>query len=1070
MNAVIAWFAHNRVAANLLMLLIAVAGLLAMQNTKKTILPDFHLDMVMVTIPYPGASPSEVEEALVWRVESSLASLSGIQSIDSFAYENRAVIRCVVSFGSDPREIKESIKAQLDALSGGFPAHAGTPRVKLVALSREPVATVVISGPADQTALKALAQSVKNDLLDTKSITQVDISNVQKPELSIEVSELAMQRYGLSFSELATAIKQQSVNISAGVIRDKVGNTSIRTVGQAYSAAQYEELVIRSLPSGGRVLLKDVAQVEDSLTEAKTESEYNGEPAVFLYIYRAGHQSILEIAKTLRKYVANPKSYIPDMIRLDVSQDISSYFKNRVDLLIENGASGLGLLFIVLMLFLRLKLSFWVSIGIPISFLGAFCVLPIFDASFNMVSLFAFILVLGIVVDDAIIVGENIFTQMRRGNVGVNGAIAGAQEVAKPVVYAVVTTMIMFAPLLFLPGPEGQLMRVVPLVVIAVLAFSLVESLLILPAHLAPIQSLESSKRNPIGRMQERFSLGLERFIDLYFRPFLETVLRWRYPVTALFVVMFILTVLVMNSGWLKMVFFSTIEADYSVASVSFAKGTSKQVTRNAVDQIEAAAVALRQELMDEFGGDQVLGITAHYGSSKQRVGDHLGSVLLEMAPSEGRNISGDEINRRWRALVGEIPDALTFSLDSTLNKPGPSIDFEITGTEFGPLEAATKALKEHLAEYDGVYGIRDTSEKGKPELRLRLNPLAHDIGLVASDMATQVRQAFHGVDIQTLQRGQDQVNVVLRYPSDQRQSLWFLENMHIRLPSGERVPLSMVADVEYTLGPSLIRHVDQRRAVRVQAYVDESQASTRHISRQIRENFMSSIEENYHGVKWLYSGMQKHEKQFIDYLKASVLLAFIMMYMLMAVLFRSYLQPLIIMYAIPFGVVGAIGGHLLMDIDVTLWSVIGMTAVSGVVVNDNLVLVDYINRCRAQGESLVSAIRKASAARFRPIVLTSVTTFCGLVPLMLEKSVQAQFLIPMAVSLSFGVIFATVISLILVPATYHIMDDMAYMQKRLTRRLLGASKPNKRGALYLDYCSENPSAVTSYRQNRKKD
>lgn len=1029
MNNMIAWFAQNKVAANLLMILILFAGLFSAQSTKKAILPNINMDVVMITIPYPGASSVAVEEGVVWRVESVLAGISGINTCESFARENAAVVKCVISTGYDAREVKENIKSQVESIDG-FPSHVERPVVRLIAFHREPVATIVLSGEADVRSLKGLAESVRNDLLDYAEISQVEISNVPNSEISIEVSELAMQRYGLSFSELAAAIKQQSVNIAAGSIDTDSGSTMVKTVGQAYTAAQYEDLVVRSLPDGGRVLIKDVATVTEGYQAKASVSKFNAKPAVFLYVYRSGNQNILKIASILRSYVKNPGTYLPESISIDISQDISYYFKSRVELLGENGLSGLLLLFLVLMLFLRWKLSFWVSVGIPISFMGAFWMLPLFGGSFNMVSLFAFILVLGIVVDDAIIIGENIFTQMRRGNTGVRGAILGAQELAKPVIFAVVTTMIMFVPLLFLPGPEGQLMRVVPIVVIATLAFSLLESLLILPAHLSSIKDVNSvDHKNRFGKIHDQFVQGLERFIEHYFRPLIRWALDWRYPVTMFFIMLLMITISLFSGGWLKMVLFSTVEADYSVASVTFAQGTAKDKTNAAVEKIERAALTLQQDLEQEFGVEQIQGVTSHYGASGLKKGDHLGSVMIEMTPSEKRHITGTELNQRWREYVGEVPEAVQLKFDSTLNTPGATIDYEFTGLDFDELREVSEAFKEHLVSYEGVFDVRDSMQAGNPEIQLHLNRLAQDIGVRLGDVATQVRQAFYGVDIQSVHRGQEELSVILRYPEEERKSLWYLENMQVRLPSGESVPLSMIADIEYAYGPKVIRHVDQRRAVGVQASVEEG-IDARKINRDVKADFLKEMELKYPDVKWHLGGIKKHEQQFIDFLMKSSVLALFVMYMLMAILFKSYMQPLIIMYAIPFGVIGALLGHLILNMDVTLWSIIGMTAVSGVVVNDNLVLINFINTQRAKGAPLMFAIREAGAARFRPIVLTSITTFCGLLPLMLEKSVQAQFLIPMAVSLAFGVMFATLVSLILVPLAYHILEDLRRLIK----------------------------------------
>ncbi|MBL4607516.1 MAG: efflux RND transporter permease subunit [Pseudomonadales bacterium] len=1022
MNRIIAWFAENSVAANLIMMLIIFGGMLSLPNMRKEIVPDVSLEMILITIPYPGASPTDVERAVLTRVETAIFNIEGLKNIQSTAAENRAIVRVKIDYGYNIKEILEKIKVRVEGI-GSFPKDVGKPLIQEVSI-RNLVSKMIISGPADERSLKKLAQKIREDLLDKKEITQVEISDIRPEEISIELSESSMQRYGLSFAEVVHVIQTSSLNSSGGQLHSQSGKVSLGIQGKASNGDDYEEIVLRSDEDGGRILLKDVATVIDGIKNTTTQSHFNGEAAVSLKIFRVGKQNILTISDTLEDYINNPETYLPDGISLHIWNDSSKYFRSRINLLINNAISGFFLLFAILLLFLRFKLSFWTSMGIPTAFFGAFWVMPLFDGSINMISMFAFILVLGIVVDDAVIVGENIFSHNRQGILGLEGAIKGAQDVAKPVVYAVLTTMVAFAPLIFLPGPEGKLIRLIPIVVMCTLAFSLIESLLILPSHLAGTKQLkrpEDTRFKTLGRIQVKFSEGLENFIRHRFRPFLETVLHWRYAALSAFFALFIVSMAIVGGGWAKVKFFSEIEGDLAIAKINFARSTHLHTTEEAVQRVELAAKLVGEELFQKTGERQIHNIF----SSSGKGGDHKGRVVVELAPSETRTISGDKISQLWREKIGTIPDIVSLNINHTLNSPGPSIDIQLYSQDLSMLKIASDDLKKALTGFPGVYEIHDSFQRGKQEINLVMRPAGRDLGLNLSDLANQVRQAFHGTVVQTVQRGEDEVKVIVRLPEKERNSLWHLENMHIRLQDNTTTPLLTVAKVEYGSGPAEIKRSDRKRIIRVQARVDESLNNEGAIMVSLKKSFLNSVKQNYPGVHWGLAGMQKNKKDAIDYLITSFSLALAIMYMLMASLFRSYTQPLMVMFAIPFGLIGALGGHLLMGVEISIWSLVGMVAVSGVVVNDTLVLVDYINRNRIAGVPLDIAIRDAGASRFRPIMLTSLTTFAGLTPLMLEQSLQAQFMVPMAISLAFGVMFATVVSLILVPATYHILDDI---------------------------------------------
>ncbi|VAW69690.1 Acriflavin resistance protein [hydrothermal vent metagenome] len=1026
MNKLIAWFAQNQVAANLMMVLIVVAGLLSLQGTRKELIPNISLGKVSINIMYPGASPKEVEQSVCVRVEENIFDIEGIRQITSNVSEGSCTVVADIQVHYDTRDVMAEIKSRIDSIVT-FPVDAERPVIREISI-KTTVANVVVSGDTDEHTLKGIAEAVRDELTELKSITQVALTNSRDYELSIELSETSLHEYDLSFDEVSQAVKTQSLNLPGGNLKTAGGDRLLRTEAQAYSAEDFEKINLRSNRDGSYVKLSDVANVVDGFEDIQFEGRFNGKPGLLITVYRVGEQNILEISDSVKAYVKSKSAELPQGISIDIWQDKSDYFKSRMYLLIRNALTGLFLVFLILVLFLRLRLAFWVSMGIPVSFMGAFWLLPNFDGSINMISMFGFILVLGIVVDDAIVVGENVHKYHLKGKLGLEGAIAGAQDVSKPVIFAVLTSVVAFMPILFLPGPEGRLWMVIPLVVILTLLFSLVECLFILPAHLATIK-VHTQGKGRLSAFQKRFSDNLENFIERVYRPFLSGVLHWRYATLSVFIAVFTVFVSVLSAGWLHTAFFPKVEGDIAIASFSYAQGTPVEKTQQAIEKIEQAAHQLRQQIVLSTGTNYIENVVSSVGmqpmSSGGKTGGHAGEVSLSLLASEERKIESAEIIRRWREQVGEIAGATQLSFQASLRNQGPDISIELTGSDTERLIAGAKALKKHLQSYAGVYDIQDSYEAGKKEIRLHLRPQAEHLGINVDTLARQVRQAFYGEQVQRIQRGHNEVRVFVRYPRAQRRSLYFLETMYIHLPDGVDIPLSEVADIEYASSPSQILRIDRKRVIKVSARVDESKSVVSQVQQSLEKDFLQTIERQFAGVKWDKSGRQRSQAELVDTMIQGFILALLGIYILMAIPFKSYTQPLMVMSAIPFGLIGAILGHMLLGLDVSLLSLSGMIAVAGVVVNDNLVLVDYINRRREEGVELSKAIRDAGAARFRPIVLTSLTTFAGLTPLMLERSVQAQFLIPMAVSLAFGVMFATIVSLLLVPASYYILEDV---------------------------------------------
>ncbi len=1027
MNTLIVWFNDNKVAANLMMVGIVILGLIAIPNTRRELIPNVSLDQISIAIAYPGADPQTVETSICQRVENAINDLQGLLEITSIAYEGSCEVIANIAEGYAIGKLMEDVKNQVEAIDS-FPDGSEKPVIKELT-ARNRVAKLIVSGPVHMQTLKRLAVEIRNHLLNLASISSVDLEDVKPNEISIDVSSVDLQRYNISFNELVSAIKQNSLDMPSGNITTESGDVLISSVGKVEQADSFKEIILRADKNGSRLQLGDLGKVRDGFKSGETQARFDGQIAVSLDVYRVGDQNIMEVAQALRDYVAN--NNLPDGVDLYIWQDDSRHFKSRSDLLLKNAVTGLLLLFGILLLFLNARLSFWVSAGIPVAFLGAFAVLPLFDESINIVSLFAFILVLGIIVDDAVVVGESVYSQYHLGERGRKAATNGTRAVLKPVTFAVLTTVVAFIPMLFLPGAEGKLIRAVPIVVIATLLFSLLECLFILPAHLSV--SLDNKRREPtaLGKLQGMLARGLNQTIERLYKPLLNLVLSRKGLVIGFFIALFALNLALLYSGWIRVSLFTQIEADVATANIAFAEGTPGATTRAAVAHLDTAARELAQELEVETGAAVINHIYAVIGprthkSNARELGnrDHIGQVVIELSSARSRGISGEEIVRRWREKTGAIAAVVQLQFSSSLNPPKPDINIEISSRNQVELKQAAKEFKQRLAAFDGVYEIRDSLQGGKQRVQLKLKPVARDLGLSLNDLGLQVRQAFHGVQVQSIQRGEDEVKVWLRYPQSERGSLWHLENMPIDLGSEGSVPLLSVADIEYGEKVTSIKRRDRNRVVTISAFVDPQQNSARQVLSKLKADFLDPLTAASPSLKWSVAGHQKRIEQLLNVLHNGYVLALLAIYIMMAVLFSSYVQPFMVMAAIPFGLLGSFLGHLVLNLEVTLWSFIGMIAVSGVVVNDNLVLVNYINERRMRGSDLSAAVYDAGIARFRPIMLTSLTTFAGLTPLLFETSIQAQFLIPMAASLAFGVMFATLVSLILVPAFYLVVAD----------------------------------------------
>lgn len=1051
MNNAIRWFAANHVVANLLMAFIIAAGLLTIPAITKEIFPEFDLDLISVSVRYLGAAPEEVEEGVCIKVEEAIQDLEGIKKIESTASEGVGTVMVELETGADSRELLNDIKARVDAIET-FPEETEKPVISELT-NRRQVIDIAVHGNVDEATLKALGDRVRDELTAIKGISQVELVSSRPYEISIEVSEEALRRHGLTFSFVANAVRRSSLDMPGGSIRTGGGEILLRTKGQAYRGHEFEDIVLLTRPDGTRLMLGDVARVVDGFAETDQAARFTGEPAVGIRVYRVGDQNALKISETVKEYVAQAQSRMPAGVTLTSWMDFSRVLQGRLDLMVRSARNGYVLVFIILALFLKLRLAWWVSLGIPISFLGALWLMPSLDVTINMISLFAFIVVLGIVVDDAIIVGENIYKHHEKGDAGVKGSAMGAIEVATPVIFGVLTTIAAFSPLLWVEGMMGKVMRVVPIIVIATLAFSLIESLFILPAHLSHVRHKEGKSR--IGRwwkvLQGGFSDRLAWFIDRVYKPSLDIGLRFRYATIAFATATLLITAGVVGAGWIKFVFFPKVESDFVSASLEMPPGTSIEQTETAIDAIQESALRLQAELNAQSTGDDRVvkniftaigeqplsarrGGPAHGGGGPGFSASNLGEVIMELAPSEDRDITSPEVARRWRESTPPIADVVSLSFSASIFTPGEPINVQLTGLDIDNLQSASERLKHELTRYAGVFDIADSYRVGKQEIKLRVKPAAETFGVTQADLARQVRQAFYGEEAQRIQRGRDDVRIMVRYPEEQRRSLGDLENMRIRTPNGGEVPFHVVAEADLGRGYASIRRIDRQRAINVTADVDVKKGNAADVIADLKASVLPAILADYPGVSHSFEGAEREQAETMSGLLRGFAYALLAIFALMAIPFRSYIQPFIVMSVIPFGFVGAVWGHLIMRIDLTIISMFGLVALAGVVVNDSIVLVHYVNRLRGEGVPVGQAVRDAGRARFRAILLTSVTTFAGLTPLLLERSVQAKFMVPMAVSLGFGVVFATFITLMIVPVAYLILEDI----KRLATRVFG--------------------------------
>ena len=1033
------------------MLLIIAFGVVSSFSIRKQTTPDFELNTVQVRVPYLGAAPQEVEEGVVIKIEEAIQDIEGIVEINSVAREGSGSVTAEIAMGEDINEILGEIKTRVDAIST-FPALTERP---VIYKQEIPLHIVFISiyGDIDEFARKRIAHEVRDELMTIPAVNQIQILGDRDYEISIEVSEHVLRQYGLTMSEISQAIRNSSIDMPGGAIRTEGGDILLRTEGQAYTGSEFSDLVLRTYPDGTRLTIGDVAAINDGFVESDGYGRFNGQPTAIMRVLAGGAQDELATAAAVREYIEDKSVSLPAGVTMESWVDQAWYLQGRLDMMMKNMFQGALLVGLILSLFLRTKVAGWVMVGIPITFFGALWLMPHapWPVTINFISLFAFILVLGVVVDDAIVIAESVYTEIRAKGHTLDNVVRGANKVAVPATFGVLTTMAAFAPMLFVGGIVGPFFEAMAVVVILCLMFSLVESKLILPAHLvhARIKPVdESDLFNPqrdIGqwesiprffqKIQRRTQHGLHWLIHRRYAPLLEKALDNRGLTFTLFAAVLILTIGVMNSGIVRVVLFPDVPGDFIQVDMAMQNGTAPEIRDVALARVENAILEINSDYID--ANPESVDPIDHVGAFTQ--GDVGGTVLAEIYKGEDRPLEAREIIGLWREKVGEIAGIkeLTFS-DADNVGGGAALGFKFSGSDYTTLEQVAEELGERLSRYNGVFDIRNSANAGGQEIQLDIKPEAEALGLTLSSLGRQVRQAFYGEEAQRIQRGQDELKVMVRYPLEDRRSIADLENMRIRTPSGDEVPFYSVADISFDRAYSSITRQNRQRTVTVSADIDSELVEPGEIREEIQQDYIPGLLSRYPGVDFALEGASLEEQAFIRNLTVASVAALFLIYALMAIPLHSYTQPLIIMSIIPFGLIGAVIGHIVMDRAISMISLFGLIALTGVVVNDSLILVDFINKAREKGVAIKQAVLQSGTQRFRAIMLTSLTTAVGLLPIMLESSLQAEFVIPMAISMSFGIVFATMITLFLIPSLYLLSDDLGVLMRNSKNLLLG--------------------------------
>ena len=1017
-KGILAWMVYNRVTPNLLMIMLLLGGFLMSSKIKQEVFPAFELDIINITVPYPGAGPEEVEQGIILAIEEAIQGIEGIKEMTATAREGSARVRSELLKDVKPQKVLQDIQQEIDSIST-FPVDAENPVISLVTRKRQ-VIRLNIFGNVPERALLQTARQVRDKLLQNKDITQIELRGSRDHEITVAVPIEKLRMHNLTLAEVAEIIKIRSIEIPGGKVETDGGEILLRVRDRRVWADEFGRIPIVTTSSGAVLYLEDIADVREGFEDSTRFATYNRMKSIQLRIARIGDQTPISVSEAAHAAMEEIQTDLPPAIGWAFSSDRSKIYKQRLELLLKNGLLGLVLVLILLGFFLELKLAFWVTMGIPISFLGSLLFLPFIDVSINMISMFAFIIALGIVVDDAIIAGENIYEYQQRGMSFIDAAIQGSRDVAVPITFSILTNIAAFLPLAFVPGIMGKVWRVIPLVVITVFLLSLVEALLILPSHLA---HSKPNKRNPVSRLlhrwQQSFGHLTLKFINQGYGPVLNRILRYKFFTVSLLAALFLITIGYVKSGRISLILMPRVESDRAVVTATLPYGSPISEINRVHDQLLDGI----EKVAKGHGDKQLLeGISSLVEENSIEINAYLTSPDI-------RPLSTRAVTKLWRKEVGSIADIKSVRYESDRGGPGSgaAISVELSHRDIDVLDRASTVLAEQLLRFPAIKDVDEGYAQGKIQFDFKVNELGASLGLNTTEVGRQVRNSFQGVIALRQQRGSDEVTVRVRLPQIQRMSEYDIESLLISTPASTFVPLSEIATVRQGRAYTSISRRDGRRTVMVSANVDPIGQSSR-ILAALNSTILPDLTKTFPGLNYGYRGRQADRKDSLKQLGQGFIFTLGSIYFLLAIPFRSYIQPVVVMMAIPFGMIGAVLGHLLMGYNLSLMSMMGVVALSGIVINDSLVLIDYANKQRIKGALPFDAIRLAALRRFRPVLLTTLTTFGGLAPMMLETSRQARFLIPMAISLGFGIVFATIITLALVPSLYLIVEETKEM------------------------------------------
>ena len=1022
-KGIIAWFARNSIAANLLMIFILVGGFLTMQSIDKQMFPQVKINWLSYTAPYPGAAPQEVEEGITIKIEEALKTVQGLKRVITYSNRNFSNGWFEVELDYDPQVVLEEVKSAIDSISS-FPD--GMERIKVEREKfRQEVMYISLYGDLTNGELKELGRKIHHEIQQLPDVSISEFFSGLGYEISVEVSKDKLREYGLSFKDVANAVRSSSRNMSAGQIRAENGYINLRVENQAYRGHEFEQIPVITLADGSKILLGDVATIVDGFEEGLQYSKFNGKNSVTIFIGAADNQSITDVADVIKKYVDEKAEVLPQGVKLETWVDMTYYLEGRLNMMLDNMKSGAVLVFLMLALFLRVRLAFWVMMGLPVCFLGTLLVMPMefVDITINVISLFAFILVLGIVVDDAIVMGESAHEEIEEHGHTTDNVIRGVKRVAMPATFGVLTTIAVFVPFLFGEGPSSAFGKAIGAVVVLCLIFSLIESKLILPAHLVKMKIKEFNPKNPLDRIRRWVDTKLKGFIDNIYRPALTTCIEYRYAVLMFFISLMLLSAGLFGGGFVRYIGQPKIPHDFPRVNVEMNVDASEKSTLETLLNIERIIYKVDKDIEAQYGNSMIADMQVDLRSRTN------GRVMVKLVIPKDRAINTFELADLWRKAIPNYPGVKSLSIDDNLfggGRDDGDVAFKLESIDDAQLLAAAKELKIKLNSLKGVGDVNDSRQTSAKEVQLELKPLAYSMELTLAEVASQVSYSFYGLEAQRILRDSEEIKVMVRYPLEQRSSVGHVEDVMIQAPNGAELPLSELAEITLTDGVTRIRRENGNRTINVWASVDADQVEPFEVAKDIRDNFIPKLLRKFPLIRSEVSGSIQEEMDSADNQLRDFVISLMVIFSLLAIPLKSYSQAVMIMVVIPFGVIGAVFGHFMLGMDLSALSVMGILAASGVVVNDSLVMVDYVNNARKRGERLKDAVIHAGTKRFRAIMLTSLTTFIGLVPIIFfETSAQAQIVIPMAVSLSFGVLFATIVTLVFIPSLYVIIEDL---------------------------------------------